>query len=510
MEMLNLNLHSTKARKSHNPTKPCNPSNRETGPLPALGRVRPLLVIWVLVAMGGGCVPLHARAEGVRFLDNGEVRIGIDLAIGGAITHFGRSGTDENLINSHDWGRQVQMSFYSGPSPFEPDGQKPTPHWAGLGWNPIQSGDYAGNQSEVLAFEAKRNELYVKCRPMHWPLDNVPGECVFESWISLDGMTAEVRSKITNARPDKTLYPAREQELPAVYTNGPYYRLVTYTGDEPFTGGTLETIPQRPEGGFPWTHFHATERWAALLNDAGWGVGVWSPESVLYVGGFAGKPGAGGPKDAPTGYISPLNVEALDHNIEYEYRYTLILGSEAEIRAHAAKHAPEAPPRWEFDGSRAHWYAKGMTEAGWPIGKSWDMTITETGAAVFSPVTFWRAEDTKLLVIEGDFPQGTGARVCWKRHGAADFDTEHALVLAPEQLEGGKCRIALTARPGYEGGMSGLRIEFPDAAAGAPLRLKRVVLYDEDPVAKWSKYYETQRRLRAERGAFGFAGGVRR
>jgi hypothetical protein len=102
MEMLNLNLHSAKARKSYNPTKPCNPSNRETGPLPALGRVRPLLVIWVLVAMCGGCVPLHARAEDVRFLDNGEVRIGIDLAIGGAITHFGRSGTDENLINSHD------------------------------------------------------------------------------------------------------------------------------------------------------------------------------------------------------------------------------------------------------------------------------------------------------------------------------------------------------------------------------------------------------------------------
>src|SRR5690606_30332221 len=145
--------------------------------------------------------------DDVRYLDNGEVRIGIDLSIGGAITHFGRSGMEENLVNSHDWGRQVQMSFYSGPIPFAPDGKEPAAHWRGLGWNPIQSGDYADNRSEVLAFEAKPNELYVKCRPMHWPLDNVPSECVFESWISLEDMTAQVRSKITNARPDTTLYP---------------------------------------------------------------------------------------------------------------------------------------------------------------------------------------------------------------------------------------------------------------------------------------------------------------
>ncbi|MBI1321418.1 MAG: hypothetical protein GC168_21045 [Candidatus Hydrogenedens sp.] len=454
-------------------------------------------------------LPVWGEKADVRYLDNGEARIGIDLSIGGAITHFGRSGEEENLINSHDWGHQVQMSFYSGPTPYAPNGHQPAEHWKQLGWNPIQSGDCYDNRSEVLDFHQDKNALYVKCRPMHWPLNNVPGECIFESWITLDGMTAEVRSKITNQRDDTTLYPARGQELPAVYTNGPYYRLVTYSGDAPFSGEALTTIPQKTDGGFPWTHFLATEHWAALVNDEDWGVGIWSPESVQYVGGFAGKPGKGGPKDAPTGYVSPLNTETLDHNIEYAYAYTLILGSLDSIRAYALSRKPEKTLRWEFDGSRAHWHASGMEEDGWPIGRSWNMQVREPNATLHSPTTFWRAEDVRLLVIEGDFPEETSMRVCFRKHESGQFDEANALTIGADKVDSGRCRIDLRDVAGYEGGMTGLRIDFPGAAPGAAVSLKRVVLYEKDPVAKWNQYYETQRRNRAWHHAIGFHGGMR-
>ena len=48
-----------------------------------------------------------------RFLDGPQV-----TDIGGTITFLSRSKDGANLINSHDLGRQVQQSYYSGSHPF--------------------------------------------------------------------------------------------------------------------------------------------------------------------------------------------------------------------------------------------------------------------------------------------------------------------------------------------------------------------------------------------------------
>src|ERR1039457_3634106 len=83
----------------------------------------------------GGQAPMPAPK--LTFLDNGEVRIGMDLALGGAVTFISSKEHPGNIINSADLGRQIQMSHYSGPWPFEVGNKKPNPAWAGLGWNPI-------------------------------------------------------------------------------------------------------------------------------------------------------------------------------------------------------------------------------------------------------------------------------------------------------------------------------------------------------------------------------------
>jgi len=60
-------------------------------------------------------------------------------------------------------------------------------------------------------------------------------ECEFEQRISLGGPAstgARVDATLHNHRSDATEYSAMSQELPAVYTNGPYYRLFTTEGGE--------------------------------------------------------------------------------------------------------------------------------------------------------------------------------------------------------------------------------------------------------------------------------------
>jgi len=106
--------------------------------------------------LGAGLIALAARGgrlfaaePQMSWLDNGTIRLGVDLTLGGAITWLSRSGSDVNVINSHDWGRQVQMSYYAGPVPFVVGEKRPKKYWEGLGWNPIQVGDARPRRGEL-------------------------------------------------------------------------------------------------------------------------------------------------------------------------------------------------------------------------------------------------------------------------------------------------------------------------------------------------------------------------
>ena len=76
----------------------------------------------------------------MSFLENGSIKVGVDLDLGGAITWLSKAD-GVNRVNNFDHGRQIQLSYFSGPVPFETPDQKPSDHWRHLGWNPIQAGD---------------------------------------------------------------------------------------------------------------------------------------------------------------------------------------------------------------------------------------------------------------------------------------------------------------------------------------------------------------------------------
>ena len=88
--------------------------------------------------------------DNLIFIENEYIRLGANLSLGGALTYLAEKGR-KNLINSYDWGRQVQMSFYNHPVPFVPEGHEMADRWKHIGWNPIQSGDVYRNRSRILA-----------------------------------------------------------------------------------------------------------------------------------------------------------------------------------------------------------------------------------------------------------------------------------------------------------------------------------------------------------------------
>jgi hypothetical protein len=396
----------------------------------------------------------RASAERPSFLDNGSIRIGVDLDLGGTITYLADSKSGENVINSHDLGRQVQQSYYSGPHPFG----KAHPGWKGWPWNPIGSGDVYNHPARVIDHANDGRTLTIKSIPMQWALDNVPGDCTFETRIGLEGRVAHVACRLLNHRADKTQYPALDQELPAVYTVGKLHRLFTHDSPSPFTGGASTQIKN---DGPPWATWKGTEHWAALVGDDGKGLGVVHPGVYSFTGGFHGSPGKGGPKDDPTGYIAPVRKEILDHNIVYEYQYDLVLDTLAAIRAHAvARRDIDPRPDYRFIKDRQHWIYADATDAGFPIEGHLRFRPGRRDPQMIGPEQYWPTEAVPKLYIRAAYARPARADVFWLVPGESGYSADRRAGF--DAIPDGAFHtyaIDLAAHPNYRGTVAGLRFD---------------------------------------------------
>ena len=375
---------------------------------------------WAAIACG--VVPSPAEAQ-IQYLDNGSIRLGVDTSKGGAIVVLQPSGTlgsGSNVVNTFDLGREIQQSYYSGPSSFVPAGATQHPSWSPWPWNPVQAGDAYGNKSTLIASSTSSTQLYVKSRPKQWALQNVDSECTLEEWITLSGSVATVRNRLTNARSDTTQYAARTQELPAVYTWAQLTQLKTYTGTQPFTSGSLSVIPN---AGPPWTTFRATEGWAAYVDANDWGLGVFAPNNVKFIGGFAGTPGTGSTTSSNTGYIAPIRAEIIDDDIVYEHTYHLILGSLASIRAFATANKPDLKPDYQFRGTRDGWTYANATDSGFPVTDRLHVNMNSADPQMIGPECSFPAADVpKIFVRVAASVAGaaqTSGRFYWERDNGA-------------------------------------------------------------------------------------------
>jgi len=292
---------------------------------------------WTGVMVSGyvvclGCASQPYVPGRILELDNGVLCVAADLDYGGMITRLSLSGEEYNLVNNHDRGRQVQASYYAGQRlDRRLEGQHPA--WSPWTWNPIGAGDVYGNKPEIVSASNNGATIYIKTIPLLWDMNNEPGECFFETWISLENNTVIVTNRLTAHRTDNRwdVVPSH-QEIPAVYTIGDLDRLYTYEGVHPFTHAPLTRIHN---SGPPWVYWgmeRPHEAWAAHVNSNHWGVGVYSPDAESFVGGFHGV-APGTTQDQATGYIGPLKTVSLDKDTVFEYQFYLIVGTLEEIRS---------------------------------------------------------------------------------------------------------------------------------------------------------------------------------
>ena len=439
-------------------------------------------VFTLCMFIGGSVDKVDADSNQMSFLDNGVVKIGIDLDLGGTITYFADLKSGENVINSHDKGRVIQQSYYSGPRPFG----TPNPGYRNWPWNPVGCGDTYGNRATVLEYRNDGKVLYVKERPLQWALNNVPCECTFETWIELQNYTARIRNRLTNHRSDKKQYPAFNQELPAVYTIGKLYRLFTYTGPAPFTNApSIQIIDSKPPA---WKTWFASENWAALVNDKGWGLGVYNQGVYYFAGGFHGKPNVGGPLDDSTGYIGPLYREIIDNNIVYEYQYQLILGSLEQIRQAAYASQIDSKPNYLFGPDRQHWFYNNCRDNGVPTKGPITIILDKNDPQLIGPPSLWQATDIPTLYIRAAIRSKMNqAAIYFTNYGDPIFKFSESKKINFNIVPDGQTRIYkinMTSSPNYKGLITGIRFDpVPSSMPGEYIILDSIT-WDSDFVSQ--------------------------
>jgi len=158
-------------------------------------------------------------------------------------------------------------------------------------------------------------------------------------------------------------------------------------------------------------------------------MGIWVPHCCEFTGGFAGKPGKGGPHDDPTGYIAPQPQEIIDWNIDHSYNYDLIVGDLQSIRKYVYDHAGRpSPPSYKFEKDRQGWYYVNATDTGWPIQGELNVLLEQDDPQLHGPVGSWQAADAGTLAIQAaSHTRGNDARIFWNNLGDERFSENKSL-----------------------------------------------------------------------------------
>ena len=299
------------------------------------------------------------------YIDNGSIKIGVDLLWGGALSYFedldsnvqavrydgeikvdsdasaryGKRAVNNNvnLINRFDTGRLIQQSYY-GTDGSSGDGYAPgifmDNEWR---YNPVQGGNKDNESSKIVDVRISENELYIKCRPLDWslPAENITPSYM-EATYTLEGKNLHAVCRFVDFSGYTPTYTT--QEIPAFYCVEPLNRYVYYGGSEPWTGDELTIEPDLifwPDAGYP--NFTATENWSAFIGefDDSFGLGVYVPNETVFMAGVYER-GQTTDKDpsisSPTSYIALIKDRLFQSFDPYSYEYYLTSGNTTEIR----------------------------------------------------------------------------------------------------------------------------------------------------------------------------------
>lgn len=255
----------------------------------------------------------------LRYIDNGKVRLGVDMSAGGSIFYFAESKTGRNLLNHFDKGRFIQQSYY---------GDKDGSFWAKQPWrwNPVQGGGYLGEPAKVIQSKIRKKTLYLKSRPKHWATGIDIDSAIMETDISLKGDMARIRFRFSYF--GQHSHQQCSQELPAVFVDYDLPYLVFYNGKNPWNNEPLRQVVP----GWPNEAQQSDECWAAYTDSAGWGIGVFTPETTeLTTYRYKGD-GKTGPEGSACSYFAPIRELSITPGFVFEYDVYLAIGNTNKIR----------------------------------------------------------------------------------------------------------------------------------------------------------------------------------
>jgi hypothetical protein len=365
-----------------------------------------------------------SRAQaGTTFLDNGRVRVGVDLDDGAKIAFLAPSAGPRSGVN---------LVFEAEP------------------------GYHHANQDGAIVLVSSNTgrELYTKVVPT--TSRPSPCDCTLEHWITLDGNAVRVRSKLTNFLSDASAPQPDWNELPALYTRSGAHRLVTYTGRAPYTRGGLREYTSADGGQFfvrPGPGFAATEHWAALVDDSGFGVGLVNRDVTL----FAGIAGPAGPA-AVSGFVTAASRELLDANATFAFEYRLVVGTIAQIRSDAYRTKVDDRPNYRFAADRRHWTYENASDRGFPIRGALRVSLDRDDPQLRGPEQWWRAKDAPRIYVRGRW---AGASSVWAQlFWGPDWSEAHSRTFRV-RTDGRfhSYRLDLAADPGYGATITGLRLD---------------------------------------------------
>ena len=208
--------------------------------------------------------------KGTICLDNGVIKVAVNLDWGGAISEISHNGF--NLIDTHDLGRLIQVSLWDGSDSCHSEGGDCT-------WNPVQAGSISNQNNPVLEYYTESNLIYTKTQLIDWYTGGLR-DVYLEQWVELMDQISghdvdnviQVRYKITHTGDD--YHTSWDQEFPCAYLDSTLSSLVWYEGDHPWMNDNISIyVVPTDQANF---EFYPTEYWATLVNDHDFGLTLYS------------------------------------------------------------------------------------------------------------------------------------------------------------------------------------------------------------------------------------------
>ena len=154
--------------------------------------------------------------------------------------------------------------------------------------------------------------------------------------------------------------------------------------------------------------------------------------------------------------------EILDHNIVYDYQYTLVLDSLANIRKEAYRQRPKSNlPDYRFTKDRQHWWLVNAQDIGWPVKGCWRLKIEKDDPQMIGPEGGWDANDAPSIFIRAAYrTRNQTAQLFWETADKRGFQPGQSVRLAIKpDGEFRTYEVDLSACPSYRGKIRRLRFD---------------------------------------------------